>query len=148
MSCFAVNVSNGPWYNDQRKQLHYQVKDKQFREQVQLIPHRNRRGLQRLNKDCCIFCWDLIAPELLPCGWAVNMQMSCHEMMQGSQEEIWDTAQEPGWKWTWTLRLLPPKLKSRYCSKDRFTVSRKYSRHGQGPTRPHKQGQANSLREN
>lgn len=40
MSCFAINVLKGAWYNDQNMQLHYQVKGKQFREQDQLTPRQ------------------------------------------------------------------------------------------------------------
>lgn len=44
--------------------------------------------------------------------------------MRGCQEEIWNAAQETDGSELELLRLLPPKLKTRYCSKERFTLSR------------------------
>lgn len=43
MSCFAINLLKGAWYNDQQMQLHYQVKSKQFREQDQLTPRQKHK---------------------------------------------------------------------------------------------------------
>lgn len=66
ISCFAINISKGHGYHDQRTQLCYQVKDEQSRRQVQLVPSQKQKKAAETECGRC-YCAGPVSTVLHSC---------------------------------------------------------------------------------